>query len=179
MQQDKASLVLGNSTLLESIIARLSGQFGAVIVVQHPEQGLTVAGDVMLTTDICPNCGPLGGIHAGLIASPDDANIVVACDMPFASPEVARYLLSLLDGHDAVVPMLARGPEPLFSIYRKSVLTQVESNLKAGVLKLRGMLDRVDTLYIPETNLRRLAPELHCFLNVNTPEDYDELITQL
>ena len=178
MQQDKASLVWGTSTLLNSLVARFSGRFGPIVVVQRPDQSLTVTNDVALTSDIYPNCGPLGGIHAGLIASPDDANMVVACDMPFASVDLASYLLSHLDGHDAAVPLLQRGPESLFAAYRRSILPQVEINLKAGVFKVRATLDNVDTLYVSQDDLRLIDPELRSFLNVNTPEDYEELLRE-
>lgn len=173
MRRDKVSLVLGDSTLLGSLVTRFSGEFGPVIVVARPGQSLAV-GDAIAVRDIFTDCGPLGGIHAGLVASPDDMNLVIACDMPFADPAVARYLASLCGDHDIAVALLDRGPEPLFAVYRKSVLPQIEANLGTHSLKLRSLLDAVDTLYVPQGDLVEIDPLLRCFVNVNTPQDWDE-----
>jgi len=126
-------------------------------------------------TDVYEGAGPLGGLHAGLLASRDRKNLVIACDMPFAEPALARYFLRLLGRHDAVVPMLQHGPEPLFAAYRRSRATigRIESNLKAGRLSMRGLLEDLDVVYVEEEDLRRRDPELHSFININLPEDYD------
>ena len=38
--------------------------------------------------------GPLAGMEAGLDASQTERNLIVACDMPFISVELGKYLLS-------------------------------------------------------------------------------------
>ena len=174
MGQDKASLVLEDSTLLQTLIARFAGRFGPVIVVSRPGQDLAID-NADVVRDIHVGKGPLGGLHAGLLASPDDANFVLACDMPFADVELANYVLSRLNGHDAAIPLLERGPEPLFAAYRRSCLPTIEANLEAGILAMRGLLDKVDTLYLPESDLRQHDPTLRSFLNINTPDEYLEV----
>ena len=37
--------------------------------------------------------GPLAGIEAGFTASKTERNLIVACDMPFISIELGKYLL--------------------------------------------------------------------------------------
>lgn len=174
MGQDKASLALEDSTLLQTLIARFAGRFGPVIVVSRPGQDLAID-NADVVRDIHVGKGPLGGLHAGLLASPDDANFVLACDMPFADVELANYVLSRLNGHDAAIPLLERGPEPLFAAYRRSCLPAIEANLEAGILAMRGLLDKVDTLYLPECDLRQHDPALRSFLNINTPDEYLEV----
>ncbi len=175
MGRDKASLEMDGSTILQALVTRFAGEFGPVIVVARPGQDLDVE-NATLVYDSYEGKGPLGGLQAGLTASPDAANFVLACDMPFADTEVARYVLSLLDRHEAVVPMLENGIEPLHAAYRRSCLPQVEANLEAGILRMRDLLDRVDTVYVPENDLRSLDPELLSFLNINTPEAYQEAL---
>jgi molybdenum cofactor guanylyltransferase len=174
MRVDKASLALGDSTLLGSLIDRFSRRFATIIVVQRPEQNLTV-GDAVIAHDVFHSAGPLGGIHSGLLASPHEKNVVVACDMPFADPAVAHYLISVLGDHDAVIPMLERGPEPLFAAYKKAMHAHVEKALESRSFKVRDFLDSVDTLYVAEDDIRNIDPELRCFLNINTPDDYEKL----
>ena len=43
--------------------------------------------------DIFPNCGPLGGIHAALLSSHTDLNLILAVDVPFVSPTMLQYLI--------------------------------------------------------------------------------------
>ena len=171
MGLDKASLAAGGCTMIESLATRFAREIAPVIVVLRPGQEL-VTEHTTTVYDLHQGVGPLGGLHAGLLASPDETNFVIACDMPFADPDFACYILSQLAGHDAAVPMLARGPEPLHSAYRKSCLPAVESSIAAGRLRMRDALDRLDVLYIPENELKKRDPDMRSFVNVNTPEEY-------
>ena len=44
---------------------------------------------------------------------------------------------------------------------------------------MRSLLDRVNTLYVSESDIRRIDPELQSFLNINTPADYAEAMRLL
>ena len=171
MGHDKASLAIAGFTILQGLVCRFADEIGPVIVVCRQKQGLKVE-RATTVYDVYQGAGPLGGLHAGLLASPDDENLVLACDMPFADPELARYMLARLSDHDAVVPMLARGPEPLLAVYRKSCLAAVESSIAAGRLRMRDPLKQLDVLYVPKDEIRERDPDLRSFVNVNTPEEY-------
>ena len=175
MGLDKALLAAGDCTMIQSLVTRFAREMGPVIVVLRPDQKL-VTENASTVYDLHRGVGPLGGLYAGLLASHEDGNFVLACDMPFANPELANYILSQLADHDAVVPMPARGPEPLHAAYRKSCLPIVESSIAAGRLRMRDVLDRLDVIHISEGELRKRDPELRSFFNVNTPEDYEEAV---
>jgi len=132
----------------------------------------------LIAYDAYHDAGPLGGLHAGLLATQDEVNFVLACDMPLASVELASYIVSLAPGYDAVVPMLARGPEPLHAVYARSCLGVIESAIAGGNLKMRDALKSLNVLYVPEDKLREHDRQLHSFVNINTPRDYLEA-TQL
>ncbi|MHB1457255.1 MAG: molybdenum cofactor guanylyltransferase [Armatimonadota bacterium] len=171
MGQDKASLPMGDSTILQVLTSRFEGKFGPVIVAARPEMHLTLE-RVVTVNDTFMGKGPLGGLHAGLLASPDMHNFVLACDMPFADPRLGEYLLGRLDGHDAVIPRLSMGLEPLHAAYSKTCIPQIGANLRDDALRMRDLLDRVDTLYVDEGELRHRNMDLNSFTNVNTPEEY-------
>jgi molybdopterin-guanine dinucleotide biosynthesis protein A len=175
MGREKASLAVGESTALQSLVNRFAGKIGPVVVVLRPDQEIAVEGAIA-ARDIHHGVGPLGGLHAGLLASPDEENFVLACDMPFADPELARYITSLLANCDAVVPMLEPGPEPLHAAYRKICLAEIERSIAAGKLKMRDALDRLQVHYLPEQEIRERDPALRSFVNVNTPEDYERAL---
>src|SRR5688572_3972636 len=52
--------------------------------------------------DIYKDCGPLGGIYAGLMYSKSDWNLVLGCDMPFAGPEFLKYLISHISSAETI-----------------------------------------------------------------------------
>ncbi|MDO8682668.1 MAG: molybdenum cofactor guanylyltransferase [Armatimonadota bacterium] len=171
MGRNKALLPAEGTTLLQSLVSRFSEELGPVIVVLRQRQNLSIQ-NAVVTRDVLNDAGPLGGLHAGLLAAPDDVNLALACDMPFANVELARHILSRANGYDAVVPKLERGIEPLFAAYRKACIADIEFLIEAGKRRMRDLLDQVRTLYLDESELRYYEPDLHSFINVNTPEDY-------
>ena len=175
MGRDKSLIEINGVPVLESLISGFAEALPPVVVVLRPGQ-TPIPEDALHTFDVFPGAGPMAGLHAGLIAAPDDCNLVVACDMPFAVPSLGRYLLSLLDDHDAVVPVVDGRPEPLYAAYRKTCLPEVERSLKAGELRMKDLLGRLNTLYVGDEDLRRYDPDLRSFLNINTPEDYDRAL---
>jgi len=175
MGLDKASLATGECTMTQSLAAKFAPEMGPVIVVLRPGQKLATE-HTTTVYDLHQGVGPLGGLHAGLLASPDETNFVIACDMPFANPELARYILSQLAGYDAVIPMLETGLEPLHAAYRKTCLAEIERSIAAGKLKMRSALERLHVHYLPEHETRKHDPALLSFTNVNTPEDYERAL---
>jgi len=193
MGADKSRLAIDGTGILQLLVKRFGEAMGRVIVVVRPDQqpplsvpsrDRTVSAPteetgierLTIAQDIYPGVGPLGGLHAGLAASPDDENFVLACDMPFAEPRLAVFILSRLAGRDAAVPMPARGPEPLYAAYRKSCLPTIQSSIEAGRLRVREALRDLNVVYVPEEEMRPLDPDLRSFRNINTPEDYREAL---
>lgn len=78
MGRDKSRVRLGHRTLLGHVrdTARAIG--------------LPVR---IIRRDRVPRCGPLGGILTALQTSRADAELFLACDMPFVPPELLRRLL--------------------------------------------------------------------------------------
>ena len=115
--------------------------------------------------------GPLIGVYTGLQAARNQTIFVVACDMPFISGKLARRLAQLKEGHDAVVPVIKRYPEPLFAVYSKTVLKYAESALRNGRPRLQELFKDLDVLFMDESEAMEYDPGLLSFINVNTPEE--------
>lgn len=175
MGRDKARLLIDETSLIQLLASRFAGAFGDVLVAAHYDQDVQVE-NAQIARDIYHGVGPLGGMHAGLSASPDDANFVLACDMPFADVQLAQYLMSLTGDYDAVVPSLNEGLEPLFAVYRKSCLPAIETVLLAGRFRFKDLLDRVSVNYVTQDDIRLHDPDLRGFINVNSPEDYEKAL---
>lgn len=164
----------------ESLVARVTGRLSQVseeivVVVNEIERAaaLPLPESAKIAVDIYPGRGPLGGIFTGLSAVDGDWGIVVACDMPFLSVELLKYMLSLRDGFDAVVPILAGRPEPTHALYSRVCLPHIERRLKADDLKIANFFGDVRVRFVPEDDINRLDPERLSFFNVNTQQDLE------
>ncbi len=132
--------------------------------------------DVRVVTDESPDVGPLMGLYTGLQAIHATHALVLAVDMPFVQPEMLSFLLSQsLDDNSLLVPIVNGIPQVLFAVYPRSLLPFIEERLQAGRRDPRSLLAVASIRYIEEAQLREIDPQLHSFVNVNTPEDYSPL----
>src|SRR5260221_13280362 len=88
--RDKSALVVEGRTILDRQLAELTPLTTDILIVGGRESPPSPA---KLGADIVPKCGPLGGLHAALIASHGAATIVIAGDMPDWSAAFLHYLL--------------------------------------------------------------------------------------
>jgi molybdenum cofactor guanylyltransferase len=126
--------------------------------------------------DIYLGKGSLGGIFSGLMAVRGEWGLVVACDMPFLNLELLRYMMSLREGADAVVPVLEGRPEPTHALYSRACLPHIEERLKADDLKIAGFFDEVRVKYVPEEDIARFDPDYLSFFNINSQPDLDKAL---
>ena len=174
--RDKAVELIGGEPLITRTIGRLSQvSEGIVVVVNDIERAsaLLLPESANIAVDIYPGKGSLGGIFTGLSAANGDWGIVVACDMPFLNVALLKHMVSLRDGFDAVVPILAGQPEPTHALYSKACLPHIERKLKADELKIANFFSDVRVRFILEDDIDRLDPEHLSFFNVNTQQDLE------
>ena len=126
-----------------------------------------------IVQDIHTDCGPIGGIHAGLSEAENEKAIIVACDMPFMRAEFFGNLMEQMDEEtDIIVPVVDGRIHPLAAIYKKRILPVVESQIQSGNYRLRKILDQVNTKYIDVSDDARMVEMLR---NINTVEEYQQI----
>jgi molybdopterin-guanine dinucleotide biosynthesis protein A len=176
MGQDKANLLLGDRTLLQSVAATLQSMFGNVIISvrqRRPEIDLP-----QICDDPAHN-GPLAGLAAALESAMSPWIFAVACDMPFITPAVIEYLALQRADCQAVVPMVGGYPQPLAAFYAKSCLDEVRTCLQGdGKHSFRALLDKIQVCYVSEEQMRAVDPHLRSFFDLDTPQDVARAITQ-
>jgi len=96
---------------------------------------------------------------------------VVAVDMPFVQPALLSYLLAQPRTDAILMPVIQSAPQVLLAVYPRSILPIVEECLRQGRHDLRVLLEVAPVSYIEEAQLRQVDPQLHSFVNVNTPEE--------
>ncbi|NTW91974.1 MAG: molybdenum cofactor guanylyltransferase [Methanoregulaceae archaeon] len=162
-------------TFIERLIESLSPVVDEIVLVaKNPEQceRFSHLYDVRCVHDIKKGIGPIGGIHAGVIAARGDLLFICACDMPCVSTKVVHRLFESIGDYDAAIPswnpdML----EPLHAVYRKKPLVKYLENHES--LSLRDMVVSLHSRFISIEELRSDDPTLISFTNINKLEDLE------
>lgn len=175
MGQDKTLMSVNAETLIERTIRELRKVADEVIIASNQKSKYNIPGTIEIP-DIFPGRGPLGGIHAGLLAARYPLSFVVAADMPFFTADMANYLLSKSAGYDVVAPEINHYWEPLCAVYAKDCLQAIEQFLVADVKKVYAFYPCVRVLKVKEEELTKMGKIEHIFCNLNTPEDYQSLL---
>jgi molybdopterin-guanine dinucleotide biosynthesis protein A len=172
MNQDKALLPVGKGTLIEFVLQQLEEYFGETLVSVSESDKFKFLNQ-KLVVDEKQGYGPLMGIKSALAVSQHEKNFVIACDIPKIPSEVLDKIL--LQGHnfDIVVPVSPSGRiEPLFAVYSKSILPQMEQLIKDNIHSLLPLFDMCKTDYVKLDSDSWLK-------NLNTTQDYEVFLRQL
>ncbi|MFN8444173.1 MAG: molybdenum cofactor guanylyltransferase [Caldilineaceae bacterium] len=187
MGQPKALLPVppDGSPLLFQIFQRLEPLVECSVVVLNETWIASQAGlpsSVTVIADRYPDTGALGGIATGLQACSDWA-MLVACDMPFLDPSLFAHLRTLAseqengqDRWDAIVPYIGGYAEPFHAIYHRRCLPLIELQLAKGERRANSFYSEVRLRRVEEVELRLIDPQLRSFVNVNTPEDWQQAL---
>ena len=183
MGKDKALLPFpGNDqlTFVERVAALLAPVGREVILVAHDAHQAgcyATLQQVRIVTDQEPDRGPLMGFYSGLSAiHPSSTHaLVVAVDMPFVQPAMLTYLLSLATSDTIIMPFVQSAPQVMLAVYPRTILPIVAQCLREGRRGIRSILEIAPVSYIEEAQLREVDPELRSFINVNTPEEFQQL----
>lgn len=178
MGNDKGLLFLEGETLIQRALVLLQ-PIAMEVKLVGDQSHLDRFGSVV--HDRFRGCGPLAGIHAALLDSNTEWNLIYAVDQ-VAAPELLRLLVEHAEKAPqdclAVVPEIGARPQPLCAIYRKAFSEVAERALMAGELKIDHLFDSAHALILREDDYRRagIAPNL---LNINTPQEFSEVKRKL
>jgi molybdopterin-guanine dinucleotide biosynthesis protein A len=178
--QDKAFLPWEGQTLLERALEATQAVASRTRIVGAKAK-FEAHGSVV--EDVFVDRGPLGAIHAALSATDREFNLVLAVDLPFATPALLAYLIGR--AHDtpclATVPRLGTGWEPLCAVYRREFAKVAEPALKRGQNAIHPLLEdgddqacgRAGVLQIDEKELVAAGFGAQMFRNINTIKDLE------
>lgn len=170
----KGLLPLRGKALIAHALDRLAPQVTDVMISANSDEydalGLLVVRDrVAVNPAADPNdrAGPLAGLHAGLLACATPWLVTVPCDAPFLPLDlVARLHAAESASHQRrlFVAESPRGLEPGFLLCHVSLADELGRWLDAGGRKAQA--------WLAENSAQAVEfPEIHCFANINTPED--------
>jgi molybdopterin-guanine dinucleotide biosynthesis protein A len=161
------------SRLLDSLVPVVDE---VILVARNPEQCIRFKDyeNIFCVTDIRTGIGPIGGIHAGVLAAKGENVFISGCDMPFVCGEIVNQLFSRINGYDAIIPAWNDEKfEPLHAVYKRDALLQYLISHES--LSLRTMIRSLYTYYINVDEFRKVDPDLRTFVNINKVEDLSTL----
>jgi molybdopterin-guanine dinucleotide biosynthesis protein A len=137
---DKSLLPINGIPLILHIVKQLEKHFDNIIIGSNDSQKFQFL-NLPVIPDLEPGKGPLMGILSCLAASETDINFITACDIPIVNTEIIHKMICNADEYDIVMPVSEKNMyEPLFAIYKKSVLPTISTLLKKDVRKITEIL---------------------------------------
>ncbi len=174
MGRDKALIDYRGRPIMAHVIDTLRALSDDIAVVSNRSDLYNSFG-ARVVPDYDPPCGPLGGIAAGLQAAQHPLAIAVACDMPFLSVSLLRWLIDQADDYDAVVPQTGEEFEPLHAVYRRECYSPIVRRIERGERRVISFFADIRLRPVPEIEWRRLDPTGRSLVNLNTPDDLEKL----
>ena len=177
--QDKGLIDLVGKPLILHVVDRVSKVVDETMVVigsrvQKKKFESLLGHKANVVVDDREAQSPLVGALTGFESAKGEYCLLLPCDTPFISSQIAQFLLDTCANKGAAIPRWPSGYiEPLQAIYhRKSALTAATKALEQGKLDLRSMIARLRGVrYISTVVLRQMDPKLLTFFNINTLED--------
>jgi len=177
--QDKALIELAGKPLILHVLDRASKIVDETVVVVRSENQKGTFERLLghrasVVVDRHEAQSPLVGALAGFESAQDEYSLLLPCDTPFISSQVARFLLDICVNRNAVIPRWPNGHiEPLQAAYHtKSALTAAKNALEEGKLDLQSMIACLRGVrYVSTMVLRQMDTKLLTFFNINTFED--------
>lgn len=170
MGSDKAFVVLAGKTLLDRALAATRAVTGQVLIV-GPRSKFSMYAPVV--EDVFTQRGPLAGIHAALMHTTTDLNLVLAVDLPFMQPSFLSYLCDRAAQTQAavVIPRAAGGWQPLCAVYRRQFRDLATKALAAGENKIDSLFANIPVAPIEEAQITQAGFSLDIFRNINSSEE--------
>ncbi|GMK41542.1 putative molybdenum cofactor guanylyltransferase [Paenibacillus sp. CCS19] len=177
----KALLKVHQETLIQRQIRILKQLCSEVILVTNePKTYLPIVdSDVRIITDYYAGQGPLAGMHAGLSLARYEDVWIVGCDMPYLSVQAAMLMVGRKHdrGSDAVIPFIEEKQHPLHGIYDKRCADPIAAMLDRGQRRVNGFLDQIAYETVNAWTFERWGIDTRFVFNMNTPQEYELLLS--
>ena len=174
--RDKAWEDVGGQRIIDRVIGALQSSCDEVLIIgDRPEREneLSLPKCIQYRSDELKGRGSIGGLYTGLKASDTLWSLVVACDMPFISRELIRFMLSIISKNrcDAIVPVINGRYQPTHALYNSTCIPFIEKNISSGNFRMDSYFDEIYLEEISEDVINSIQGAELSFFNVNTEDD--------
>ncbi len=174
MGTDKAFVEIEGVPMIQRVLHALSACCSEVLIVAKEPSAYEHL-SVRVVPDRFALQAPLVGVCSGLQAAATPWAFVVACDMPYLSPDAVRLLAGLAKGYDAAVPRVEGRWHPLHAVYATATLPLFEAHLAAGERRMWAAVEALRVRQVTAAELEAVDPGLRTLHNVNTAQVYRRL----
>lgn len=164
----KAFLEIAGSTFIEKILENLNGFKEIMISCNDLELYKKFKDRCTLVSDEIKDIGPIGGLYSIFKSTDADRVFIVAADMPFVNNSIINSICSIDFNADALVACADGREQPLFAVYKKSILANIEKLINLKIYKMKSLLKESEISYFYIDDKKYLS-------NINTPEEYKNL----
>jgi molybdopterin-guanine dinucleotide biosynthesis protein A len=185
MGGDKALLRLtsGGPTLIERVVAAARAVTDDVVVVTE-NAGWLPPMRVRAVPDAIAGAGPFAGLVAGFEAARHPDILALACDLPYLSVPLLRWMAAQPRMWDALVPRLPNedgktGWEPLHAIYTRACRAPMRAALDRGDRQATAFFPAIRVQPLTAETMRRYDLPDRSTRSVNTPEAWAEAVDWL
>lgn len=175
MQRDKGALKYHGVSQRKYVSQQLQGLGLETVVSCRQDQLPDIENDTTVLLDTFQGLGPMGALLSAFREDPDAAWLAVACDLPFLTTETLEYLVSNRDTTKVATAFQSpvdEFPEPLITIWEPKSYSVLLSFLSQGYSCPRKVLINSDIKLLQ-------APEPRDLTNVNHPDEYEKIISDL
>ena len=174
--KDKGWVHYRGKPLIQHVVERLSPQVSHLIISanRHVEDYQSFGYPVV--SDRRPGQspderyqGPIAGILACLERITTDYAVIVPCDAPLLSPNLASTLLNHAGGHSLVLFRDQARLQPLFGLYHRSLTPSLREYFASGGRKLVAWCETMQPCVIEH------GEDETGFTNINTPGELNQL----
>ena len=174
--RDKAWEDVGGQRIIDRVIGALQSSCDEVLIIgDRPERQneLSLPKCIQYRSDELKGRGSIGGLYTGLKASDTLWSLVVACDMPYISRELIRFMLSIISKNrcDAIVPVINGRYQPTHALYNSTCIPFIEKNISSGNFRMDSYFDEIYLEEISEDVINSIKGAELSFFNVNTEDD--------
>jgi molybdopterin-guanine dinucleotide biosynthesis protein A len=180
MGREKALLDFQGQPLIQRVLKRVSYLADDIFITANNQEKYQFL-DIRILPDIIPGIGALGGIFTALKYAKHPNVFVVACDLPFANPDLLSVCLrrQLVTNADVVIPQSKNGLEPLHAVYRRDTcLPAVEAAINTGKRRVISWHSDVNVHMIDQEEVSKFDPNGITFWNVNTPDEFQRALNK-
>ena len=175
MGSEKSLLSFRNKKLYQLPLAVLETLCSEILISGNSEN-LSKETHYPLVEDLFPGAGPIGGIYSCLQKIKNPLALVLSCDIPNISAEYMKFLLRYKDQATLICGINSKNfPEALAGVYHRKLLPVIQKQVVDRNFRMSDLVSRAGALLVDPSEAGFDADRL--FMNINTQEDYEKLLS--
>ena len=174
----KATLPLAGTTVLDCVLRSTAAlELPCLLVVENSPEDIVLTAALSATgvpqaRDRWPDSGPLAGLEAAFVATDAQRVLLLACDLPFLTPDFLMWLLAQAE-NDSAVPVDGSGRlQPLCAVFQATCRPRLLEALNARELRLQEFARSIGSRLLPPEAWGSFDPSGKLLTNLNDPADY-------